>query len=111
MPAPLIDSVYVLCDSRLPLFVHIKNLGEHVVGLELIHVDVKDVLALVWIEANDLVLDQGDLEEPLRNEVGGRVRGRADQNARYFLEIFHPVCYDGCDNESLSAAWRALDDR
>ena len=73
VPAPLIDPVDVLCDRRLPLLVHIEDLGEHVVGLESIQVDVKDVLAFVWVEADDFVLDKGDLVQPLRNEVSGRV--------------------------------------
>ena len=85
VPAPLINSVDVLCDGRLPLHVHVENLGEHVVGLNPIHIDIKDVLALVWVEADDFVLEKGNLEESLRDEVSCRVRRGADQNARDLL--------------------------
>jgi hypothetical protein len=75
----------VLCNCCLPLLVHVENLGEHVVGFESIQVDIKDVLALVWVEADDFVLEKGNLEESLRDEVSCRVRRGADQNARDLL--------------------------
>ena len=75
VPAPLIDPFDVLCDGRLPLFVHVENLIEHLVGLKSFQVNVKDILALVWVEPDDLILEQRDLEEPLRYEIGGRIRG------------------------------------
>ena len=43
------------------------------IGLEFIQINVEDVFSLVRIEAYNLILEHGDLEKPLGDEVGGSV--------------------------------------
>ena len=57
------------------ILVPVEDLGNHVVGLELFNINVKDVLSLVRVKSNNLVLKLRDLVESLRYEVGCSVRG------------------------------------
>ena len=81
------------------------------IGFEFIQIDVVDVLALVRVETYDFILELGDLEQPLGDEVGGCVGWGTYQNARDLLQILHPVGYDGSDYKGLSTPWWTLDDR
>jgi hypothetical protein len=75
VPVPLIEPADVMSKIRMRILVPVEDLGNHVVGLELFNINVKDVLSLVRVKSNNLVLKLRDLVESLRYEVGCSVRG------------------------------------
>ena len=109
VPVPLIEPADVMSKIRMRILVPVEDLGNHVVGLELFNINVKDVLSLVRVKSNNLVLKLRDLVESLRYEVGCSVRGSTHQYARVFIHVLHPVGYNCGDYQCFTTAWWALD--